>query len=210
MNGVQDDLANPFGMDEDCQHCQTLCETRDTIAHGYGDAVADFLFVGAAPTAGANQTAVPFTGDEAGRRVLSILRRLGLCASPTDATEPELHNVFLTLLTRCHHSERPPTDDELRNCEPFFNAELRTINPEIIVPVGQRALSTLGVEYTTTPVTELTIEDHHATSIRGRGFELVPLADPASLTDEQTQSFVEYMSSLMAGDYRQTKGRRER
>lgn len=206
----QDTLVNPFGMDEDCTNCSALCERRQSIVHGYGDVGADFMFIGVAPTEGPDRTGVPFTGDEAGERVLSILRRLGLCGSPVDATEPELENVFLTALTRCRHPERAPTDEEIRNCDPFLNAEIRSINPEILVPVGQRALSTLGVEYTTTAADELSIEDSHATSIRGRGFELVPLADPAFLDDNQAQAFVEHFSSLMASDYRQTKGRRKR
>lgn len=206
----QDDLANPFGMDEDCQHCPALCESRSTVVHGYGDATADFLFVGTAPTAGADRTGHPFTGDEAGETVLSILRRLGLCASPADASDPDLHNAYLTYLTRCHHPDRGPTDEEIRNCDPFLNSELRTINPEIIVPVGDRALSTLAVEYTTTDAEALSIEERHASSIRGRGFELVPMADPAALDEAGVQAFVEHFSELMAGDYRQTKGRRER
>lgn len=210
MDPQQDQLSNPFGMDPDCTNCPELCSSRSTVVHGYGDVTADFLFVGEAPTAGADTTGHPFTGDEAGETVLSILRRLGLCPDPADSEAPDLENVFLTNLTRCHHPDRSPTDEELRNCDPFLNSEIRMINPEILVPVGQRALSTLGVEYTTTPAAELSMAEHHATSIRGRGFELVPLADPQTIDDDGIQAFVEHFSELMASDYRQTKGRRER
>lgn len=210
MDPQQDQLSNPFGMDPGCTNCPELCSSRSTVVHGYGDVTAEFLFVGEAPTAGADATGHPFTGDEAGETVLSILRRLGLCSSPADSNEPDLVNVYLTNLTRCYHPDRGPTDEELRNCDPFLNSEIRMINPEILVPVGQRALSTLGVEYTTTPAEDLSMADHHATSIRGRGFELVPLADPETIDDAEIQAFVEHFSELMASDYRQTKGRRER
>lgn len=55
-------------MDTDCTNCSGLCETREQVVHGYGDVGAEFLFVGEAPTAAAERTGVPFTGDEAGRR----------------------------------------------------------------------------------------------------------------------------------------------
>ncbi|WP_323190488.1 uracil-DNA glycosylase [Halostella sp. PRR32] len=210
MDAHQQDTSNPFGMDEDCENCPALCETRAQIVHGYGDVGADFVFVGERPGPGADETGVPFTGDERAEAFLSILRRLGLCGSPADSDEPELANAFLTLLTRCRDPERPPTDEEVITCEPYLNAEIRMINPEILVPVGERALRELATEYTTTPADEFDVVDDHATTVRGRGFELVPMVDPADQTEEQTQTFVERFSELMASDYRQTKGRRSR
>ncbi|SNZ04221.1 uracil-DNA glycosylase, family 4 [Natronoarchaeum philippinense] len=210
MDANQEELSNPFGMDEDCRNCPELCETRSSIAHGYGDVGADFLFVGEMPGPGADETGVPFTGDDAGRQLLEILRRLGLCGSPADSEDPELGNAFLTYLTRCRHPDRAPTDEEIGNCEPYLNAEIRMINPEILVPIGERALEAIGTEYTTTPADELDIVEDHGERIRGRGFELVPMIAPEEQTDAQTQAFVESFAELMATDYRQTKGRRGR
>ena len=211
MDANQPRLDNPFGMDEQCTNCPELVETRETVVHGYGDVGAEFLFVGEMPAeAGANRTGVPFTGDQGGRTVQWILDELGLSASEPDAAEPELDNVFLTYLTRCNHPERPPTDAEVTNCEPFLNAEVRMINPEIIVPVGERALRELALEYTTRSPEGFDVEAEHATTIRGRGFELVPMRDPADQTEAETEAFVEHMRELMGTDYRQTKGRRGR
>ena len=210
MDAHQQDTSNPFGMDEDCENCPALCESRTQVVHGYGDVGADFVFVGERPGPGADETGVPFTGDPGSEDFLTILRRLALCASPADSVEPELENAFVTYLTRCRHPERPPTDEEVVTCEPYLNAEIRMINPEIIVPVGARALDEIAVEYTTTPAAEFDAVNDHATTIRGRGFELVPMIDPGEQTEEQTQAFVEHFSELMASDYRQTKGRRSR
>ena len=206
VDANQDDLANPFGMDEDCTNCD-LCERRERVVHGYGDVGADFLFVGDGPDGAAEAAGVPFGRDEAFGRVL---QRLGLRRVDDDPDEPALANVFLTCLTRCHHPERPATDDEVGTCEPYLNAEIRMINPEIIVPVGERALAEIGTEYTTTPAAELDLYEQHGEAIRGRGFELVPMIPPREATDEQVQTFVERFAALMASDYRQTKGRRER
>ncbi|APW99190.1 uracil-DNA glycosylase [Halobiforma lacisalsi AJ5] len=206
-------------MDEDCRNCPALCETREQIVHGYGDVGADFLFVGERPTARADAVGVPFLsegdGDEAenendGTTLRRILERLALCDATSPADRPGLENTYLTNLTRCRDPERPPTDEEIGNCEPFLNAEIRSINPEVLVPVGERALEELGTEYTTTPVEDLSFPDAHATTIRGRGFALVPMIDPREQSDAQTQAWLEHFAELMASDYRQTKGRRER
>ncbi|WP_435154434.1 uracil-DNA glycosylase [Haladaptatus sp. DFWS20] len=209
MDANQEERSNPFNMDEACTNCE-LCEHRERVVHGYGDVGAEFLFVGEMPSAGADETGVPFTDDSAGERLQDILGQLGLSDSAPDATEPELENAFLTYLTRCHHSERSPTDGEIMTCEPYLNAEIRMINPEILIPVGERALTEIATEYTTKPASEIDIADDHATTIRGRGFELVPMIHPGDQTDEQTAAFVEAFLDLMGNDYRQTKGRQGR
>ena len=207
----QEELANPYGMDTDCQHCPALVDCRERVVHGYGDAEAEVLFIGEAPTAGAERTGVPFTGDEAGERIQRVLGELGLSRSPPDADEPDLQNVFTTYLTRCRHPERPPTETEELNCEPFLNAEVRMINPELIVPVGQRALEALAIEYTTRAPDSFDAAAEHATTVRGRGFELLPMKDLDDLTDADADAFVEHVTErVFSRDYRQTKGRRSR
>jgi len=211
VDAHQDEFANPFGMDEGCTNCPALCETRERVVHGYGDVGAEFVFVGESPGPGAERTGVPFTGDPAGERLQRILGDLGFSRSPPDAEEPDLQNAFLTLLTRCRDPTRRPTDEEVDACEPFLNAELRMINPEIIVPVGERVLRALATDYTTRAADSFNIERDHATTIRGRGFELVPMLAVEDQTDAQTEAFVEHVrESVLARDYRQTKGRRGR
>ncbi|QCC57647.1 uracil-DNA glycosylase [Natrinema thermotolerans] len=200
-------------MDEDCRNCPALCETRERVVHGYGDVAADFLFVGERPTARADETGVPFAGaggSDGDGGLRRMLERLGLCAVASPADAPALENVYVTHLTRCRDPDRRPTDAEIDTCEPYLSAEIRMINPEILIPVGERTLSELGREYTTTPAADLGFPDAHARRIRGRGFELVPMIEPREQTAEQTQNWLEAFVELMASDYRQTKGRQER
>ncbi|WP_073310946.1 uracil-DNA glycosylase [Halobaculum gomorrense] len=198
-------------MDTDCQHCPALAECRDRVVHGYGDAEAEVLVLGAAPSAGAERTGVPFTGDEPGERIQRVLGDLGLSRSPADADEPDLQNVYTTYLTRCRHPERGPTDEEVRNCDAFLTAEVRMINPELIVPVGQRALEALAIEYTTRAPDSFDADAEHATTVRGRGFELLPMKALGDLTDADADRFVEHVrENVFSRDYRQTKGRRSR
>lgn len=210
MDARQDERANPFGMDEECRNCPALCESRTQVVHGYGDVAADFAFVGEAPGEGPDRTGVPFTGDADGELVQGVLADLGLTDSAPDSDQPAVDNVYLTYTARCHHGDRAPTDEEVGNCEPYLNGELRMVNPEIIVPVGQRPLEALALEYTTRSPEELDVADSHATTLRGRGFEIVPMLAPADQSPEDTEAFVAHMSELMGRDYRQTKGRRER
>lgn len=211
MDAHQERLSNPFSMDEDCQNCPKLADCRDRVVHGYGDVGAEFVVVGESPSASAEENGVPFTGDEGGRRVQRILGELGFSRSGPDAAEPDLQNVYLTYLTRCRHPERRPTDDEVWNCEPFLSSDLRMINPHIIVPVGQRALTELATEYTTRNPESFDVETEHATTVRGRGFELVPMLAPGAMDDADERAFVDHVTeNVLSRDYRQTKGRRSR
>jgi uracil-DNA glycosylase family 4 len=211
VDADQRELQNPFGMDADCQNCPALAECRERIVHGYGDVGGEFLVVGETPSAAAEENGVPFTGDAGGRRLQRLLGELGFSRSPPDADRPELQNVFLTYLTRCRHPERPATDEEVRSCEPFLNAEIRMINPQIILPVGQRALEALAVDYTTRAPESFDIETEHATTIRGRGFELIPMKRLPEQSDADTDALRDHLTeNVFTRDYRQTKGRRER
>jgi len=231
VDADQRSRANPFGMDEACENCPALCETRERVVHGYGDVGADFLFVAERPSPGAEQAGVPLAGD-ADAPLRGALAELGFYGvdgpegdggvsgaddgsggdqkAVTADDGPELIDAYLTHLTRCRHPDRDPTDEEVRECEPFLNAEVRMVNPEILVPVGERALRELGAEYTTTPAREFALPADHATRIRGRGFELFPTVAPERLDDERRAAFVDAFRDLLASDYRQTKGRRRR
>lgn len=211
MDANQKELRNPFGMDADCQNCPELCGPRDRVVHGYGDVGGEFLVVGTRPSAAAEANGIPFTGAGAGERVQSIFADLGFVRSAPNAAEPDVQNVFFTNLTRCRHPEREPTDREVETCEPFLNAEIRMINPQIIVPVGERPLRELAVEYTTRRPDSFDVDAEHATTIRGRGFELVPMKEPADMTDADADAFREHMrENVLSRDYRQTKGRQSR
>jgi len=208
MDANQESKQNPFGMDEQCQNCPELCDTRETVVHGYGDVGAEFIVLGESPGAGSDESGLPFT-DERERELLDILAAVDMVEDP-DADRPELKNTFLTYVTRCRHPDRAATEEEVMNCEPYLNSEIRMINPEILLPVGQRSLEELAFEYTTLSEDDLDIEERHATTIRGRGFEILPMIPPAEQTDDERTAFLDHFSDVLGQDYRQTKGRRGR
>jgi len=67
------------------------------------------------------------------------------------------------------------------------------------------------MEYTTRKPESFDIEAEHATTIRGRGFELVPMLELDRQTDADSKAFVDHVTdSVFSRDYRQTKGRQSR
>ena len=209
MDAEQETLRNPLGLDQACQNCPALADCRERVVHGYGDVGADILLVGETPTAGAEATGIPFTGDETGQGVQALLGNLGFRTSPATAERPDIENAYLTYLTRCRHPDRAATDEEIGQCDPFLNAEVRMINPEVLIPVGERALRVLAADHTTLREPPA-IEAAHATEIRGRGFLLIPMREPDEQTDADQQAWLDTMRDVLGGDYRQPKGRRGR
>ena len=205
MSFEQDEQRNPFGMDEACTACPKLVHSRESIVHGYGDVTADFLFIVEAPTQAADVASHPTTEDP----VVRVLEQMGLVGQDSDSG-PELVNAYITHLTRCRHPDRSPTEAEITECSAFLSAEIRMINPEILVPVGTRVLRSLAPEYTTLSPEELIAEELHGEEVRGRGFELVPMVGRDRLDEDRMAAFVTKFEDLMGRDYRQTKGRRAR
>ena len=103
---------------------------------------------------------------------------------------------------------RPPTAGEVGTCDPFLNAEVRTINPEVL-SVGQQALGVLVAEHTTLREPP-PAGDAHATEIRGRDFLLVPTRDPVDATDAEERAIRETLKTVFGGEYRQRERRRRK
>jgi uracil-DNA glycosylase len=186
---VTDRVSNPFGMRA----------PAEPAVYGYGDVNADFHVVGADPwTHGGAGTGVPFTGCGTARRLQGVLHDVGFAADPySDA--PGLSNCYLSYL---HLSPGDPAD-----LERYVDAELRAINAHILLPVGDDALSYV-LERFTTRARKLPHDAAglHAGEVRGRGFLVIPICEPADWTDGDAAALVDRLASILDGDYRQTKG----
>ena len=175
---------------------------------GYGDANADFHLIGDYPGVhGGTETGVPFTGSVAGERLQPVLHELGFAALPY-ADEPEYANLFASYCHMCCVSDGGvPSAESYADLERFFDAELRAINAHILMPVGERATEHVLREYTTQAHRiELDMETLHARELRGRGFMVIPICEPADWADGDREKLVEKLEAVLASDYRQTKG----
>jgi uracil-DNA glycosylase len=190
VENVTDRTSNPFGM-----------RIPGPAVYGYGSANADFHVVGDSPDRhGGLRTGVPFTASVAGARLQRVLASVGLAGAPY-AERPDLPNTYWSYL---HPTPRADGDTDL---ERFLDAELRAINAHIILPVGDRPLEYALREHTSQwndlphDASEL-----HAAEVRGRGFLVVPVADPDEWGASEERALTETLGSILDSDYRQTKG----
>lgn len=189
MKHVTDRVSNPFGMRA----------PGEPAVYGYGDVNADFHVLGAdASTHGGRATGVPFTDSTAGKRLQGVLDAVGFAAA-SYSDEPRLTNSYLSYLRL---SPGDPTD-----LERFADAELRAINAHVLLPVGVDALSYVLEEFTT-KARKLPHDPSalHASEVRGRGFLVVPVDEPANWDPGDREALIGRLSTLLESDYRQTKG----
>ena len=190
MENVTDRISNPFGMTPPC----------DRFVPGYGDANADFHVVGDHPGVhGGADTGVPFT-NEAGLRLQRALVSAGLLEDA--GTSPEVRRTFLSYLHMCV-AEGDPTPDGYGDMERFFDAELRAIAAHVLLPVGERATRHVLENYTAQARrTEVEMPALHATEIRGSGFLVVPIRDPAEWDEDDAGALVDGLDTLRSTDFR--------
>jgi len=197
VENVTDEISNPFGMRPPCP---------DGAVFGYGDANADLHVIGDHPGIhGGGESGIPFTGTAAGRRLLAVLAAAGL-VEEGGSGRPRPLNCFLSYLYMCRPpDDRAPTDEEYATLEPFFDAELRAITADVLVPVGDRSLGRVLTEYTgrahRLPADATAL---HGQEVPGSGFLVVPLADPADWSDEDERVARERLRAIVDSDYHQT------
>ena len=142
-----------------CESCPRIVDFRKKVAlekrkqfmdwtywgrpiPGYGDPKASLLLVGLAPAAhGGNRTARVFTGDKSADFLIKCLFKEGLANQPnSDSLNDGLkfNNIFMTTVLKCVPPKDKPTAEELRNCAPFFSAEMKLLkNVKVILALGK-------------------------------------------------------------------------
>ncbi len=110
-----------------------LTETRTHAVAGEGNPDARIVFVGEAPGADEDAQGRPFVG-RSGKLLTKIINAMGL----------ERKDVFICNILKCRPPEnRDPKPEEIVQCEPYLNAQLDLIRPEIIIALGAHAAKTL-------------------------------------------------------------------
>ncbi|MCX4244652.1 uracil-DNA glycosylase [Paraliomyxa miuraensis] len=112
----------------DCQRCP-LARTRSNIVFGVGNPEADLMFVGEAPGADEDRQGEPFVG-RAGQLLNRWLAELGLSRD----------DVYIANVLKCRPpGNRDPKPLEVDRCSPFLQAQIRAIEPKVIVALGRHA-----------------------------------------------------------------------
>lgn len=138
-----------------CKKCPRLVKYISEIKEKYpsywckpvpsfGDINAEILIVGLAPGRfGSNRTGRMFTGDSSGDFMYKVLHEVGLCNKPTATNINDgliLKTCYITAVGRCAPPQNKPTPDELNNCFPYFEEEIKLLKKiKVIVALGKIA-----------------------------------------------------------------------
>jgi uracil-DNA glycosylase len=113
----------------DCRRCK-LSGGRKNIVFGQGNPNASLMFVGEAPGSDEDEQGLAFVG-RAGQLLTDIIEK-GL-----KIPRPE---VFIANVIKCRPPQnRNPEPDEIVSCQPFLEAQIRAIQPKVLVGLGKFA-----------------------------------------------------------------------
>jgi uracil-DNA glycosylase family 4 len=150
-----------------CTRCR-LYQSRTQVVFGQGDPHADLMFVGEAPGFHEDRQGIPFVGPS-GQLLNRLLEGIGL----------RREDVYICNVVKSRPPQnRDPLPDEILACRPWLDAQIRLVDPRVVVTLGNFAAKTL-LE-TTTGITRL----------RGRtypfqGRVLLPTFHPAAALHAQ-------------------------
>jgi uracil-DNA glycosylase family 4 len=126
-----------------CTKCQELTYCRRQTVFGEGSPDARIVFIGEAPGETEDETGRPFVG-KAGQLLTNIITAMGF----------RRDDVFIMNIIKCRPpNNRTPEPQEASNCRPYLDLQLKIINPDYIVCLGNvAAQNLLGID---TPITYL-------------------------------------------------------
>ncbi|MEO8756106.1 MAG: uracil-DNA glycosylase [Casimicrobiaceae bacterium] len=128
--------------DQSCRRCPRLAAflTEVSAAHPtywckpvppFGEPSARLVIVGLAPGMhGANASGRPFTGDHAGILLYQTLHAFGFASKPVAVARGDglrLIDCRITNAVKCLPPANKPTPEEVRTCNSFLAADLRSV-----------------------------------------------------------------------------------
>jgi len=123
INQIERDVQN-------CRKCN-LWKKRKNPVVGEGFVYAKVMFIGEAPGYNEDLSGRPFVG-KAGKIFEELLHYVGF----------ERSNVYVTNILKCRPPKnRNPKRVEISSCTPYLNKQILTIQPKVIVTLGNFATS---------------------------------------------------------------------
>jgi uracil-DNA glycosylase family 4 len=169
-----------------CTRCP-LHQGRTNIVHTEGNRRARLMFIGEAPGADEDAQARPFVG-RAGQLLTKIIEAIGF----------KREEVLIGNVNRCRPpGNRPPTEEEATMCKPFLLREIASVQPEVIVVMGNTA--TRNLLNAKLGITKLRgeFQDYH-------GVKVMPTFHPAYLLRDPSKKQETWQDLKKVRDYLET------
>ena len=149
-----------------CQRCD-LARTRTLAVPGEGPLDSEVMFIGEAPGVNEDRQGRPFVG-QAGAFLEELLGEAGL-------TRPE---VYICNVLKCRPpGNRDPLPTEIEACGDYLGAQIRLIDPLLIVTLGRYSMSRFFPNQAISRI--------HGKPREANGRILVPMYHPAAALHQQ-------------------------
>ena len=149
-----------------CQRCD-LARTRTLAVPGEGPLDSEVMFIGEAPGVNEDRQGRPFVG-QAGAFLEELLGEAGL-------TRPE---VYICNVLKCRPpGNRDPLPTEIEACGDYLGAQIRLIDPLLIVTLGRYSMSRFFPNQAISRI--------HGRPREANGRILVPMYHPAAALHQQ-------------------------
>ncbi len=148
-----------------------MCDRSAVLSELNGPLTARIMFIGEAPgRKGADQTRVPFSGDQSGKNFDRFLASINL----------RRQDIFISSAALCNPrtesgANRKPSKLELKNCSELLHSTFALIDPAIVITLGSVALEAIR----TIHAHALTLKDSAARIHNWNRRVLVPLYHPS-------------------------------
>ena len=130
-----------------CQNC-ALAKSCTRKVPGKGLQQADLMIIGEAPGHDEDLQGIPFVG-RAGQLLNKILQAIQL----------DPNQVYITNILKCRPpNNRDPHIDEVQACSQFLQAQIKLIQPKVILSVGRISAQNLLKDHS--PLGQLRDKDH--------------------------------------------------
>lgn len=168
----------------DCKACDLWRNATQTV-FGEGPAKARVLFVGEQPGDQEDRAGLPFVGP-AGRLLDDALVESGIDRSEVYVTNVVKHFKWVATQRGKRRIHKKPRSSEIQACRPWLDAELKVVQPEVVVCLGASAAQALlGRNFRVTRSRGLLIESDFAPHVLATAHPASILRAPDSREREQ-------------------------
>lgn len=116
-----------------CKNCDLYFSRKNPVC-GFGNHNSRMMIVGEAPGAKEDELGKPFIG-RSGKLLDSVLEYAGIMR----------HEIYITNSVKCRPKiGRAPKVVEIKKCSNYLDQEIELIQPRIIVPMGNAAVTSVG------------------------------------------------------------------